>query len=285
MRGIDRLLAAILLAGAVGGVAAFARHAGSEPAPPALYLTAPPRQHVEAPQTVVQIPLLPGPARVAGKPLAGQIQASAPAAPVPARGIVVPQIATQTPVVAAAPAAPATPAPEPVPVATPAPLPPVAAPTAPAPVATPAPEAPRVLTVAPPESDTAKSRKHKEHGHGNDKGKGHDKNRGDDEEGNGVTAPVETPSAPAPVDEASPAAADPTPSDESGDHGHGSDHQKDHGHGGDKSKGHEAVTAPVVPAPADQASPPPAEPAPNDESGDSGHGSDHHREHGHSAED
>src|SRR4029078_10976822 len=42
MRGIDRFLAAILLAGAVGGVAVFSRHLGSVPEPQAIHLAPPP---------------------------------------------------------------------------------------------------------------------------------------------------------------------------------------------------------------------------------------------------
>src|SRR5947207_11919262 len=64
MRGIERFLAAILLAGAVGGAAVLARYAGTEPAPPAFHVAASPRQHLTIPQTVVEIPL-PPPGRAA----------------------------------------------------------------------------------------------------------------------------------------------------------------------------------------------------------------------------
>src|SRR6478672_13631933 len=69
MRGIERFLAAVLLVGAVGGAAAFARYAGTEPAPPAFHFSASPRQHLTIPQTVVQIPV-PDAGRVAVRPVA-----------------------------------------------------------------------------------------------------------------------------------------------------------------------------------------------------------------------
>ena len=64
MSGIDRVLAGILLVGAVGGTAAFARHSGSDPSAPAVSLTAPPLQHVDAPGTVL-FAHTPAPLRVA----------------------------------------------------------------------------------------------------------------------------------------------------------------------------------------------------------------------------
>src|SRR5437764_14572529 len=69
MRGIERFLAAILLAGAVGGAAVLARYAGTEPAPPAFHVAASPRQHLTIPQTVVEIPL-PRPSRAVVEPVA-----------------------------------------------------------------------------------------------------------------------------------------------------------------------------------------------------------------------
>jgi hypothetical protein len=57
MRGMHRLLAAILLAGAVGGVTVFARHLGRVPEPIAARLSAPPPQHLTAPPAV-HAPLL-----------------------------------------------------------------------------------------------------------------------------------------------------------------------------------------------------------------------------------
>jgi hypothetical protein len=217
MRGIDRFLAAVLLAGAVGGVAAFARHAGSEPAPHAFHLTAAPRQHVTVPETVVEI-ALPARARGMARPVVRLMPPAVATATVPAHGIVVPQVTTQRPVHVADPVASATPAPEPAPAITPAPLRPVAAPAVPAPVTVPPQEAPRVLAAAV-------SGRHQERGQEKEKhtGKGHD-----------AAVPVEGPGVPAPVDQAQPAPVEPAPSsesDESGDgDGHGPDHHKDHGH-------------------------------------------------------
>src|SRR4051794_13728106 len=57
MRGMHRLLAAILLAGAIGGVAVFARHLGRVPEPVTARLSAPPPQHLTAPGAV-HAPLL-----------------------------------------------------------------------------------------------------------------------------------------------------------------------------------------------------------------------------------
>jgi hypothetical protein len=53
MSGIDRVLAGILLVGAVGGTAAFARQSGSDASTPAVSLTAPPLQHIDAPGSVL----------------------------------------------------------------------------------------------------------------------------------------------------------------------------------------------------------------------------------------
>src|SRR5213082_3284190 len=89
MRGIERFLAAILLAGAVGGAAAFARYAGTEPEPPAFHLSAPPRQHLTIPQTVVEIPLPARPSRVTVKPVIVQRPRLAFVPAVPARPLVV----------------------------------------------------------------------------------------------------------------------------------------------------------------------------------------------------
>src|SRR5512141_1379219 len=57
MRGMHRLLAAILLAGAVGGITVFTRHLGRVPEPVAVRLAAPPPQHLTAPGAV-HAPLL-----------------------------------------------------------------------------------------------------------------------------------------------------------------------------------------------------------------------------------
>ncbi len=53
MRGIDRVLAGILLVGAVGGAAGFARQSGSDSSGLAVSLTAPPPQHIGAPGSVL----------------------------------------------------------------------------------------------------------------------------------------------------------------------------------------------------------------------------------------
>ena len=54
MSGIGRVLAGVLLVGAVGGAAAFARESGSDlSAAPAIGLAAPPPQHIGAPGTVL----------------------------------------------------------------------------------------------------------------------------------------------------------------------------------------------------------------------------------------
>src|SRR5258705_10845183 len=89
MRGIERFLAAVLLVGAVGGAAAFARYAGTEPAPPAFHFSASPRQHLTIPQTVVQIPL-PAAGRVAVKPVVAARPRLRIAPTVPARHVVTP---------------------------------------------------------------------------------------------------------------------------------------------------------------------------------------------------
>lgn len=170
MRGIERFVAAILLVGAVGGVAAFARFAGTEPKPPAFQLAVSPPQHLTLPQTVVHIP----PAKVEHS-VARQVVVAAPLghrltfAPPPA------------PVVAAAPA-PATPS-------APAPRPPVATPVPPAPVETP-PAAPVVAAPAPtrslaavpaaPASPAAAPAQGHGRGHGNAKGRGRGKGEGDE---------------------------------------------------------------------------------------------------------
>lgn len=61
MRGIDRIFAAFLLAGAVAGTAFFARHLGSVPEQKAISLPAPTPQHLTA---TVRAPLLVPPEQV-----------------------------------------------------------------------------------------------------------------------------------------------------------------------------------------------------------------------------
>src|SRR4030081_1668074 len=63
MRGIDRVIAVILLVGAVGGAAAFARQSGNEPASQGVALSMPPLQHVESPGTFFIAPRLTSPNR------------------------------------------------------------------------------------------------------------------------------------------------------------------------------------------------------------------------------
>src|SRR4030081_1477699 len=63
MRGIDRVLAVILLLGSVGGAAAFARHSGNDSTAPIVGLAVPPPQHVTHPGTVLMAPT-PAPRRV-----------------------------------------------------------------------------------------------------------------------------------------------------------------------------------------------------------------------------
>src|SRR5437764_11914431 len=109
MRGIERFLAAILLAGAVGGAAVLARYAGTEPAPPAFHVSASPRQHLTIPQTVVEIPL-PKRIRVAIRPVALERPRPSVAAPVPSRPVLVTPVTAPQP----APDAPATTPPPPV---------------------------------------------------------------------------------------------------------------------------------------------------------------------------
>src|SRR4051794_25857299 len=174
MRAIERFLAAVLLVGAVGGAAAFARYAGTEPAPPAFHFSASPRQHLTIPQTVVQIPL-PKAGRVAVKPVVAARPPLRVAPTVPARPVVVTPVSTPEP----APATPAPPA-SPVQAPTPAPAPPVAAPAAPAPVAAPA--APvrdlaAVPAAVPAPAETPAAPAPRKHGHGAGKAKGHDKHQ------------------------------------------------------------------------------------------------------------
>src|SRR2546421_4639459 len=128
MRGIERFLAAILLVGAIGGAAALARYAGTEPAPPAFHVTASPRQHLTIPQTVVEIPL-PKPIRVAIRRVVGKRPPPRFAAP----GSACPVAGTPVTPPQAPPASPQPPVQAPAPAPAPAaPAAPVAAPSAPA---------------------------------------------------------------------------------------------------------------------------------------------------------
>jgi len=120
MRGMHRLLAAFLLAGALGGLVVFGRHLGRVPEPVAVRLSAPPPQHLTAPGAV-HAPLL-----VTARPAAALVRGTiafrplrqAPAAPLTlsaAKPLTVPRSATKpTPRVAKPPATP-TPVPAPAP--------------------------------------------------------------------------------------------------------------------------------------------------------------------------
>ena len=113
MRGIDRILAAFLLAGAVAGTAFFARHLGSVPEQKAISLPAPTPQHLTA---TVRAPLLVPPEQV--KPRASTALPRARAAG-----------ATERSVTPAAPAATRATTPTRATDSNPAPAPPVQQPT------------------------------------------------------------------------------------------------------------------------------------------------------------
>ena len=193
MRGIDRLLAGILLAGAVGGVAVFARSSGNGSSAHAVDLPAPPLQHIGAPGTVL-FAHTPAPTRVAVG-VSGRIQVQQTAPTAPARRITIPQ-ATLRPVAAVQPQVQA-PAP---PASTPAPTP---VPAVAAPVQAPQPtRAVAAVQIAPAQlAPVPSDRKGKGHG----RALGHDKQHGHD-----APQAVEATVAPAPVPASAPP---PTPSD------------------------------------------------------------------------
>lgn len=218
MRGIDRVLAVLLLLGAVGGAAAFARQSGSESTSPSVALAAPPWQHPEAPGTFFIAPRLVSPANV-----------------VPAHRVTIPQAAPWTPARAVQPQSPPQP-----PVAQPPAAPPAPAPvqTPPAPIQTPAPaaaqtpEPPRVLAADAPPAAEGKS---KGHGHA----WGHLKHDDSAPAPEAPVAPTDVPVVPPSQDD--PSGAVPG----NGNDGHGNDNANDsgndHGHGSghDKSGGTE----------------------------------------------
>ena len=214
MRGIDRVLAVILLLGAVGGAAAFARQSGSESAPRGVYLAQPPLQHVEAPGSFLNAPRLISPAKVA-----------------PARRVTIPQAAPRPPARAVQPQSrPQPPVAPPTPAAVQAPPAPVQTP-APAPVQTP--EPPRALAaVATPAADSHDDKsKGKGHGHA----WGHIKH--DDS-----APPPEAPVTPTDVPVVPPSADDQCGDEHgNGNDGHGNDNGNDngddHGHGSGHDKG------------------------------------------------
>jgi hypothetical protein len=209
MRGIDRVIAVLLLVGAVGGAAAFARQSGIEATPPGVVLATPPFQHVEAPGTFFIAPRLTSPPTVR-----------------PAHRATLPQVTLQRPVQAVQAAHAQKQAQPPVPNAAPAE-------TAPPPVQAPiqAPEPQRALAVAQPapavQPEPAAA-----------KGKGHGHAWGHLKHDDLAPAP-ETPVPATDVPVVAPP-ADASNTDEQGngdrnDHGHGSGHDKGGGpkHSGD----------------------------------------------------
>lgn len=150
MRGIERVLAAVLLVGAVGGAAVFASHSGSSPGADVVRLAAPPEQHLSGPAAVLIAPT-PADRGQGVRVVTTAAAAVVPTAPAIRRarsvGLVVPVEQTvrlrrivPTPV-------PATPAPFPVPVPT-ADAPPVD--NGPVVTAAPAPEPPRAPAASDP---------------------------------------------------------------------------------------------------------------------------------------
>jgi translation initiation factor IF-2 len=121
MSGIDRVLAAILLVGAVGGTAAFARQIGSDSSAEAVSLTAPPLQHFAAPGSVL-FAHTPAPIRVAV-----DVRRRSRHAPTAIRPLFVAAVPPRTPAPKRAPkrvatrAATAAPEPAPAPVSPPEP--------------------------------------------------------------------------------------------------------------------------------------------------------------------
>ena len=223
MRGIDRVLAVLLLLGAVGGAAAFARQSGSESASPSVALAAPPFQHPQAPGTFFIAPRLVSPANGAPAHRVTILQATPWT---PARAVQ-PQSPPQPPVTQPPAATPA-PAPAPVP-APPAPI------QAPAPTAAQTPEPPRVLAAvaAPAAESHERNSKGKGHGHA----WGHLKH---DDSAPAPEAPV-APVAPTDVPVVPPSQDDPTVAEQgNGNDGHGNDNgnnnENDHGHGSGHDK-------------------------------------------------
>ncbi len=190
MRGIDRFFAVILLVGAVGGAAAFARQSGSDSTAQGVDLAAPPLQHSAAPAAVLIAPT-PAPTRV-------QRAAKAP----PVGRVTTPQVTLRRPVEAVQAQKQTQP-----PAPTQAPAPVQAAAT---------PEPPRALAASQlpplPLAPVASGSSGKSHGHA----WGHVKH-------DNAAPAVEAPVSPAPTDTA---AVQLAPVDPSGDgkgngHGHG----------------------------------------------------------------
>jgi outer membrane biosynthesis protein TonB len=218
MRGIDRLLAAILLLGAVAGAAAFARQSGNYSTAQGVDLAAPPLQHVAAPGTFFIAPTPGEPRKVAPARRVTIPQATPPRS----ASVVQPPSPPEPPVVEPAPA-PVPSAPPPVQVPAPPPVPPPAPP----------PEPPRILAVAQPAAEPLDGKR---------KGKGHGHAWGRLKHEEAAPAP-DAPAAPAPPAAPTEVAVAPPPADDSSvgeqentsgdDNGHGSEHDK----GGSKHSG------------------------------------------------
>jgi hypothetical protein len=213
MRGIDRVIAVLLLLGAVGGAAAFARQSGIESTSRGVDLAAPPFQHVEAPGTFFIAPKLTSPAKVR-----------------PAHRVTPPHVTLQRPVQAVQAARKRVQ--PPAPIEAPAPVetapPPVQAPQAPVPT----PEPPRALAVVQPvPAVQPEPMKVKGKGHGH--AWGHVKH---DEPSPAPETPVaQTVDVPVVLPPANDSSGDEQGHDDGNDHGHGQGHDKGGGpkHSGD----------------------------------------------------
>jgi hypothetical protein len=212
MRGIDRLIAVILLVGAVGGAAAFARHSGSDSTARSVHLAAPPLQHVGAPGTVL---IDPTPALTRVKP----------AKVAPSRRVMLPKATPQRPVQPQRlPQPPA--AQPPAPAATPVPAAPTPAQTPPAPD-----RALAAVQAAPASTD------------GKDKSKGHGHAWGHVKQQH-VKQEDAAPAPEAPLAPTDPTVVPPPPVGSSGDehgsgngNGDGNEHGSGHDNGGPKHSG------------------------------------------------
>ena len=213
MRGIDRFLAAMLLLGAVGGAAAFARESGIDSTAQGIDLAAPPLQHVAAPGTFFIAPTPGKPAKVARARRVTIPRATPP----PPASVVHPPSPPEPPLVVEPAPAPVPSAPPPVQVPVPVP--------APAPVQTP--EPPRVLAVAQPAAEPVDG-KHK------GKGKGHGHAWGQLKHDEAAAPAPAAPAAPAaPTD----VAVVPPPVGNSGGDEQGNTGGNNNGHGSEHDKG------------------------------------------------
>lgn len=203
MRGIDRFLAAILLAGAIGGTAMFARHLGTVPEPQAVRLTAPPPGHLTAPGAVrarLLVPFGTAPPPMGTTPMGPTTTAPTPTAP-PATAATAPAVRTE----AAPTRAPVLPA-----ALTPGLPPPATKPPAPKPPAT------RILAAVPltptegTSTDTSNGDCTHEPGSNERGSKGQPKGHGRDSAPGQLKKPVPAPVSPAavPLTPAAPAGLD-----------------------------------------------------------------------------